>query len=164
MQVTLNGFSAQFQKDADFFGRMDPYFIILQNGKQLYRSSVQNGAGKTPRWPDSTTLMVDPNSQFEVRFYDKDTFIDDSIGTAIFPGAQLLQPGVKSIPLQSRSNSGIFTFNAMPLGGGMGGFGGMGGMGGLGGMPGGMGGMGGMGGLGGLGGFGVDPQMAMSMM
>ena len=126
-QVTLNQFSAQFQKDVDTFGKMDPYFIILQGGKQIFRSSVQNNAGKTPRWPDTTSIMVDPSAQFEIRFFDKDTFIDDAIGTTYIPAAQLLQPGMKSIPFQGKGNSGLFMFNSMPIGGGYGGQQGFGG-------------------------------------
>lgn len=153
--VNLSMFSAQIADDKDVFGRMDPYFIIFSNGRQIYRSSVQNGAGKTPRWPDNCSIMINGSEQLEFRLYDRDTFVDDSIGKGILPAATLMSPGMKQVPIYSFANSGILTFMCQPMGGmGMGGMG-MGGMGmGMGGMGMGMGGMGGMG-MGGMGGMGM---------
>ena len=131
--VNLSMFSAQIADDKDVFGRMDPYFIIFCNGRQVFRSSVQNGAGKTPRWPDNCNIMVNGSEQLEFRLYDRDTFVDDSIGKGMLPAATLMSPGMKQVPIYSFANSGILTFMCQPMGGmGMGGMGmgmGMGGMG-----------------------------------
>ena len=172
--VNLSMFAAQIADDKDVFGRMDPYFIIFSNGRQVFRSSVLPGGGTNPRWNDNFSLMVQGNEMIEFRIYDRDTMVDDSIGKGQIPAATLMTPGMKQVPIYSFANSGLLTFMAQPMGGmgmgmGMGGMGmgmggmGMGPMGGMGGMGMGMGPMGGMGmggmgmggmGMGGMGGMG----------
>ena len=152
-QVTLNQFAAQIHDDKDVFGKMDPYFIVFANGRQVFRSSVLPGGGTNPRWNDTFALQLSGQEQVEFRIYDRDTFVDDSVGRGVIAASQLMSPGFKQVPIQSMLNRGVLTFNCVPMGG-MGGFGGqMGGMGGFGGQMGGMGGYGGqMGGMGGYGG------------
>ena len=120
--VTLSNFSGQFERDNDMIGKMDPYFVIYKNGQQIYRSATHNNGGKMPRWADSTTIQVTGGEVFEFRVYDNDTGLDDTIGTATVPGAQLLQPGQKTIPVQSSRNRGILNFFTQSVGGFGGGY------------------------------------------
>lgn len=72
---------AQFMKDADTFGKQDPYIQFMYQDKQL-KTDVKDDAGKHAKW-DETFLLPSISSQvrdggalvFEV--YDKDVMSSD---------------------------------------------------------------------------------------
>ena len=95
---------------------MDPYFIIKQNGKQVFKSSVQKKAGKQPNWPEAATLMVNESDTIEFIFYDKDLIFDDSLGSARIQSSQLIRSGPHTISINSKKIEGVFTFNVVVYG------------------------------------------------
>ena len=59
---------------------MDPY-IVMEYGNQHKKTSVKNGAGKTPKWNEEFVFDVNANHD-HVYFtaYDQDPGKDDVIG------------------------------------------------------------------------------------
>ena len=116
VSVNLNGFSAELSRDKDLFGKMDPYFIIYKNRQQVFQSSVQKSAGKSPSWPDQTSFDVYEGDEIEIKIFDKDLLRDSNLGSATFPASELLRFGFRNVPLVSRKNSGTLSFTSMPSG------------------------------------------------
>lgn len=112
MTLILSNFAAQFTKNTDKFGKMDPYMIIDVAG-QSQKSSVQNNAGVSPVWPDTFTFMVTPNDQLRIRFFDKDLFGSDHIGELSVPLSQVINAQKASLPFVGQKSSGNVTFNSI---------------------------------------------------
>lgn len=112
MTLILSNFAAQFTKNTDKFGKMDPYMIIDVAG-QSQKSSVQKNAGVSPVWPDTFTFMVTPNDQLRIRFFDKDLFGSDHIGELSVPLSQVINAQKASLPFVGQKSSGNVTFNCV---------------------------------------------------
>jgi len=41
---------AKFKKDADFFGKMDPFCEVYVDDEKVLRTKTHDDAGKTPVW------------------------------------------------------------------------------------------------------------------
>ena len=80
MPLIVKPISAQLVKDADFFGKADPYCVIyIGNHKQ--KSSVSKDSGKCPAWMDTLAFNTNGEPTLRVQVWDHDTFSrDDLIG------------------------------------------------------------------------------------
>lgn len=55
--LTLKVIEGKFLHDKDVIGKMDPY-IVMEYGSQNKKTSVKNGAGKTPKWNEDFVFEV----------------------------------------------------------------------------------------------------------
>ena len=55
--MTLKVIEGKFLHDKDVIGKMDPY-IVMEYGSQNKKTSVKNGAGKTPKWNEDFVFEV----------------------------------------------------------------------------------------------------------
>ncbi|XP_021910492.1 elicitor-responsive protein 1 [Carica papaya] len=107
MEVFL--IKAKGLKDADFFGRMDPYVVIQYKG-QVRKSSVARSEGKNPVWNEKFKLRAEyPGSGDDynliLKIFDRDLLkADDYIGTATIYVRDLLALGVESGTAEMQTN------------------------------------------------------------
>ena len=82
MLVTIK--EATFLKDADTFGKQDPFIQFKFGGKEL-RTDVKDGAGKSAQWDETFQLpdimdQVKANGALVFEAYDKDLASSDLLG------------------------------------------------------------------------------------
>ena len=74
---------ANLTHDTDWLGNMDPYCAYMVNQKRI-KGQVCKSGGQHPIWNDATTVPMEIDQPAcVVELMDKDTFIDDSIGTFV---------------------------------------------------------------------------------
>ena len=78
--------SATFLKDADTFGKQDPYIKFLYNGKEV-ETDVKDDAGKAAEWNENFCLpqieqQVLSGKDLVFRAYDKDLASSDLLGSS----------------------------------------------------------------------------------
>ncbi|EFJ52056.1 hypothetical protein VOLCADRAFT_87207 [Volvox carteri f. nagariensis] len=79
-EVTVNLHRAESLKDADWFGKQDPY-VILRCGENKYRSNTHERGGRDPAWEQQFVFKVDQETTLELEVYDQDMFKpDDCLG------------------------------------------------------------------------------------
>lgn len=76
--------SATFLKDADTFGKQDPYMQFKYEGKE-YKTEVKDDAGKSAKWDDTFMMenilsLAKSNEQLVFEAYDKDIGSSDLLG------------------------------------------------------------------------------------
>ncbi|KAJ8470484.1 hypothetical protein OPV22_024827 [Ensete ventricosum] len=78
--------SAKGLVDVDFFGKMDPYAVLMYRSQEQ-KSSTASGAGSNPEWNETFVFNVsDSVSELIVKLMDSDTFSkDDLVGEAKIP-------------------------------------------------------------------------------
>jgi hypothetical protein len=60
----------------------DPYLLVSVGGESK-KTTTQNGAGKTPKWPDILTFF-DKGNILKVQVKDDDVGADDHVGEGVF--------------------------------------------------------------------------------
>jgi len=78
---------AKFHKDADAWGKQDPFVQFRYNGKVL-KTSVKAGAGKEATWNEEFTLdniarEIASGNKLRLEALDDDTVSDDWIGATM---------------------------------------------------------------------------------
>jgi hypothetical protein len=74
---------ANLTHDTDYLGKMDPYCAYMVNNKRI-KGQVCKSGGQHPIWNESTTIPMEVDQPAcVIELMDKDTFIDDSIGTFV---------------------------------------------------------------------------------
>jgi len=74
---------ANLTHDTDYLGKMDPYCAYMVNNKRI-KGQVCKSGGQHPIWSEATTVPMEIDQPAcVVELMDKDTFIDDSIGTFV---------------------------------------------------------------------------------
>ncbi|XP_074556733.1 elicitor-responsive protein 3-like [Curcuma longa] len=75
--------SAKGLHDTDFFGKMDPYAILICRNQEQ-KSSTASGAGSEPEWNETFSFTIsDSVTNLTIKLFDKDTFSsDDFVGEA----------------------------------------------------------------------------------
>jgi hypothetical protein len=74
---------ANLTHDTDWLGNMDPYCAYMLNNKRI-KGQVCKSGGQHPIWNEATTVPMEIDQPAcVVELMDKDTFIDDSIGTFV---------------------------------------------------------------------------------
>ena len=78
---------AKFLKDADVWGKQDPFVQFRYNGKML-KTSVKAGAGKEATWNEEFTLdnigrEIAAGGKLRLEALDDDTMSDDWIGATM---------------------------------------------------------------------------------
>jgi len=74
---------ANLTHDTDWLGKMDPYCAYMMNNKRI-KGQVCKKGGQHPIWNEATTVPMEVDQPAcIVELMDKDTFIDDSIGTFV---------------------------------------------------------------------------------
>jgi len=74
---------ANLTHDTDYLGKMDPYCAYMVNNKRI-KGQVCKSGGQHPIWNEATTVPMEIDQPAcVVELMDKDTFIDDSIGTFV---------------------------------------------------------------------------------
>ena len=76
----------KFEKDMDFFGKMDPYVIIRignKEEKREFKTKVAKGMGKNPIWSDKFNYKFQDEKEFKFQVYDKDKGVDDYLGLGV---------------------------------------------------------------------------------
>ena len=48
-KLIIHIIEADFKKDTDTFGKMDPFCKMIYNGK-TFKTAAKNGAGMKPKW------------------------------------------------------------------------------------------------------------------
>lgn len=81
--------SAQFKKDKDLLGKMDPY-MVLKIGQNEFRTAVAAGMGKSPVWNQMFTCCINDEKTMTIEAFDKDARKDDFIGQATVNLPQLV--------------------------------------------------------------------------
>ncbi|URE17989.1 C2 domain-containing protein [Musa troglodytarum] len=79
--------SAKGLEDVDFFGKMDPYAVLMYRSQEQ-KSSTASGAGSDPEWHETFVFnnVSDNVSELIVKIMDSDTFSkDDFVGEAKIP-------------------------------------------------------------------------------
>ena len=107
MSFTLKIVRGQFLKDADTFGKMDPY-IVVQGPQGQFKTKVAHGQGTTPVWDDVFHFTNAP--QLQLTAYDDDPGKDDLLGQTVINVQGLLQTG------QAASWQQLFDKNMKPVG------------------------------------------------
>eukprot|EP00742_Colponemidia_sp_Colp-10_P013043 GILJ01014704.1.p1 GENE.GILJ01014704.1~~GILJ01014704.1.p1 ORF type:complete len:199 (+),score=19.71 GILJ01014704.1:108-704(+) len=71
---------AQFKKDHDLFGKMDPYVQVTM-GAQTFKTAVQRDAGKTPIWNEQFQFPYTSGGDITFTAFDSDSVgKDDKLG------------------------------------------------------------------------------------
>ncbi|PNW76446.1 hypothetical protein CHLRE_11g467593v5 [Chlamydomonas reinhardtii] len=90
MSVTLE--FAKDLKDADWFGKQDPYCIIRIGG-QTFRTRTAVDGGRNPVWNETFRFNVINENNVDVEIKDEDVGKDDLIGTCTFSLAKARESG-----------------------------------------------------------------------
>ncbi|KAG2439068.1 hypothetical protein HYH02_006595 [Chlamydomonas schloesseri] len=94
MSVTLE--FAKDLKDADWFGKQDPYCIIRVGG-QTFRTRTAVDGGRNPVWNETFRFNIINENSVDVEIKDEDVGKDDVIGTATFSLAKARESGTDRI-------------------------------------------------------------------
>jgi hypothetical protein len=69
---------AQITHDHDFFTKMSP-FIVFVNGSQRVKTSVCQGGGKNPKWPDQIEINASSQDRIMIELFDHHTFSSNEV-------------------------------------------------------------------------------------
>jgi hypothetical protein len=75
---------ANFKKDFDIIGRMDPY-VTLRLGCQQFKTDTAYGMGKHPTWSNLFEFTIHDEERIEMFVYDKDMIYDDFVASGVIP-------------------------------------------------------------------------------
>ena len=79
--VTIHVQRAEFLKDNDLFGKMDPY-LKISCGTNEFKTKVAKNKGKAPDWNETFTFSVMGEQNVKIEAYDSDSAgSDDLLGT-----------------------------------------------------------------------------------
>ena len=71
---------ARLTRDTELFDKMDPYCVLNYKGKKI-QTRVHEGGGKTPKWNEEFTIMLEDNGgELQVIIMDSDMVTDDTVG------------------------------------------------------------------------------------
>ena len=79
--LNIRPLEAKLTHDTEFFGKMDPYCIVLI-GSEKVRGKTCHRGGKHPTWQDVITVHRKGEPTLYIEFMDEDVGKDDIIGVS----------------------------------------------------------------------------------
>ena len=81
--LALTVVEARLTRDTEAFGKMDPY-VKISTRQEMYKTTVKQGAGKTPAWNETFNLDVKYiGDDLTIEVFDEDVGSDDKIGESV---------------------------------------------------------------------------------
>ena len=78
-------------RDTEKFGKMDPYFLIEDQKKNVYRTPTLQDVGKNPKWNHTLEVPIESLDEIlRIAVYDEDIINDTLIGEENFKVSTLL--------------------------------------------------------------------------
>ena len=102
------------QRDTEKFGKMDPYFLIEDQKKNVYRTPTMQDVGKNPKWNHTLEVPIESLDEIlRIAVYDEDIINDTLIGDENYKASTLIgknSPQTLTINFKSKK-AGDVTLN-----------------------------------------------------
>jgi hypothetical protein len=69
---------AQLSHDTDFFSKMSPFIVFVNNGQRV-KSSVSHGGGKNPKWADQIQISASSQDRILIELFDHHTMSSNEV-------------------------------------------------------------------------------------
>ena len=78
-------------RDTEKFGKMDPYFLIEDQKKNVYRTPTMQDVGKNPKWNHTLEVPIESLDEIlRIAVYDEDMINDTLVGEENYKASTLL--------------------------------------------------------------------------